>query len=664
MSKEKDIKRIKELRSLLHHHDYLYYVEDKPTISDADYDDRFRELKSLESKYPDLVTPDSPTQRVGGEPLKEFKPYQHKKPLLSLDNAMNLEELDDFDRRVREALGEEKIEYAAELKMDGLAVALVYKKGHFAVGSTRGDGVRGEDITQNLKTVKAIPLVLNEEIDLEVRGETYLPYDDFLKLNEERQEKGEALFANPRNAAAGSVRQLDPRITAGRPLDIFLYYGEVPEMATHLETLKYLKKLGFKTNPNTRQCLGLSEVKEYIKEWEKKREKLPYEIDGIVIKVNKLNDQKKLGFTARAPRWAIAFKYPPMQAETVIENIEVQVGRTGAITPVAHLKPVHLAGVVVKRATLHNEDEIRRKEIKIGDHVKVQRAGEVIPEVVEVVKSKRSGYEKEFHMPTACPVCGGKIYRPEGEAIARCTNFACPAQVKERIRHFTTREAMDIEHAGPALIDQLVEKKLIADAADLYTLTKEDILKLERMGEKSAQNVIDSIQGSLSRPFDRLIYSLGIRLVGRRTAQLLADHYFDLDELANATAEELGKIHEIGPKVAEGIVVFFKEKENRHLIEKLVKAGVKVKGGGKRQTGPLKGKKFVFTGGMEHYTRPEAEELVRQLGGSASSAVSKETDYVVAGTDPGSKYDKAKKFGVTILTEGEFVALTHRYDKS
>ncbi|MFH1390352.1 MAG: NAD-dependent DNA ligase LigA [Candidatus Margulisiibacteriota bacterium] len=664
MSKEKDIKRIKELRSLIHHHDYLYYVEDRPTISDADYDDRFRELKVLESKYPDLVTADSPTQRVGGEPLKEFKTYHHKKPLLSLDNAMNLEELDDFDRRVREALGEEKIEYVAELKMDGLAVALVYKNGHFAVGSTRGDGVRGEDITQNLKTVKAIPLVLKDEIDLEVRGETYLPYDDFLKLNEERQEKGESLFANPRDAAAGSVRQLDPKITAGRPLDIFIYYGDLPEMRTHLETLKYLKQLGFKTNPNTRLCHGLLEVKEYIKEWEKKREKLPYEIDGIVIKVNKLADQKKLGFTARAPRWAIAFKYPPMQAETVIENIEVQVGRTGAITPVAHLKPVHLAGVVVKRATLHNEDEIRRKEIKIGDHAKVQRAGEVIPEVVEVVKSKRTGHEKEFHMPTHCPVCGGKIYRPDGEAIARCTNFACPAQVKERIRHFTTREAMDIEHAGPALVDQLVEKKLIADAADLYTLTKEDILKLERMGEKSAQNVIDSIQGSLSRPFDRLIYALGIRLVGRRTAQILADNYESLDELAEASAEELAKVHEIGPKVAEGIVVFFKEKENRHLIEKLKKAGVKTRDQGSKGPKPLKGKKFVFTGGMEHYTRPEAEELVRRLGGSASSAVSKETDYVVAGTDPGSKYDKAKKLGVMIISEEEFVSLTHRYDKS
>lgn len=655
-------KKIEKLRKEIHHHDYLYYVLDRPEISDAEYDRLFRQLEELEKQFPELVTPDSPTQRVGGVPLKAFKTVTHKTPLLSLDNVMSEEELMEFDRRVREGLGENKIEYVCELKMDGLAVTLTYKKGKFVVGSTRGDGIHGEDITANLKTIKAIPLVLPEEVDLEVRGEVYLPVKDLFKLNEERDEAGEPKFANPRNAAAGSLRQLDPKITASRPLTIYLYFAETrPRLKTHFETLEYIQELGFRINPNSRVCHGIEEVKKFIKHWEGAREKLEYEIDGIVIKVNNLDDQEKLGFTARAPRWAAAFKYPPMQAETIVEDITVQVGRTGAITPVAHLKPVHLAGVMVKRATLHNEDEIRRKEIRIKDHVKVQRAGEVIPEVVEVIKSKRTGHEKEFHMPKKCPVCGAEIFRPEGEAIARCTNFSCPAQVKERIRHFTTREAMDIEHVGPALIDQLVEKGLIKDAADLYSLTKENILKLERMADKSAQNVIDSIKASLDRPFDRLIYALGIRMIGRRTAQLIAGHFSDIDSLAEATEAELSKIHEVGPKVAESVVTFFKQKENRHLIEKLKKAGVRVEGRAVRGPQPLKGKTFVFTGGLSAYTRPEAEEIVRKLGGSASSSVSKETSYVVAGTEPGSKYDKAKKLGVEILSEEEWLRMVKKY---
>lgn len=661
MDKASAKKKVEKLREDIHHHDYLYYVLDKPEISDAEYDKLFRELVELEEQFPDLVPPDSPTQRVGGEPLKAFKTVTHKTPLLSLDNVMNEEELLDFDRRVREGLGKDKVDYICELKIDGLAVSLVYKKGKFVTGSTRGDGVHGEDITRNLRTVKSIPLVLKEAVDAEVRGEVYLPYDEFVKVNEERKEKEEPLFANPRNAAAGSIRQLDPKITATRPLDIFVYYGEVEGCKTHFEVLEYLKKLSFKVNPNIRLCHGISEVEKYIKDWEEKREKLPYEIDGIVVKVNGLAEQKKLGFTSRAPRWAAAFKYPPMQSETIIEDITVQVGRTGAITPVAHLKPVHLAGVVVKRATLHNEDEIRRKEIKIKDHVKVQRAGEVIPEVVEVIKNKRTGHEKEFHMPKNCPVCGAKIFRPEGEAIARCTNASCPAQVKERICHFTTREAMDIEHVGPALVDQLVEKGLIRDAADLYSLRKEDMVKLERFADKSAQNVIDSIKASLDRPFDRLIYALGIRMIGKRTAQILADHFQDIDSLSKANESELSKIYEIGPKVAGSIVTFFKQKENQHLIEKLKKAGVRVKGLGSRVTGPLSGKTFVFTGGLEHYTRPEAEELVRKLGGTASSSVSKDTDFVVAGSEPGSKYDKAKKLGVKILSEAEFIKLLGKH---
>lgn len=646
--------RIERLRRELRRHDHLYYVLDKPEISDQEYDKLFRELKALEKEHPELINPDSPTQRVGGEPLKQFKSVSHKTPLISLDNAMDLTELEDFDRRVREGLDQEKIEYVVEHKMDGLAVSLIYKQGKFVQGATRGDGVNGEDITQNLRTIKAIPLILNEPVDLEVRGEVYLPYNDFVKLNETRQENDEPLFANPRNAAAGSLRQLDPRITAARPLTIFLYYGLVEELKTHWEIMDYLKKLGFRTNPNNRLVEGLEEVKKYIAAWEEKREKLDYEIDGIVVKVNELADQRRLGATSRAPRWAIAFKYPPMQAETVIEDIQVQVGRTGAITPVAYLKPVHLAGVIVKRATLHNEDEIKRKEIKIHDHVKVQRAGEVIPEVVSVIKSKRTGREKEFKIPKLCPVCGGEIFRPEGETIARCVNFSCPAQLKARVRHFTSREAMDIEHVGLALADQLVENNLIRDAADLYTLEKDDILKLERMADKSAQNIIDSIKGSLDRPFDRLIYALGIRLVGKRTAQILANHYPDIDSLAEAKEDDLSRIHEIGPKVAASITIFFQQPENQHLVAKLKKAGVTVKAKAAKGPKPLLGKTFVFTGTLANYSRPDAEQLVRDLGGNASSSVSKKTDYVVAGTEPGSKSDKAKKLGVKIISEEEF----------
>ncbi|MFA4906343.1 MAG: NAD-dependent DNA ligase LigA [Candidatus Margulisiibacteriota bacterium] len=659
MTESEAKKRIEKLRQQIHHHDYLYYVLDKPEISDAEYDKLFRELQDLEKRNPGLVTPDSPTQRVGGEPLKSFKTVTHKTPLLSLDNAMNEEELLEFDRRVREGLDKDQIDYVCELKIDGLAITLTYKKGKFVVGSTRGDGVHGEDVTHNLKTIKSIPLVLPEEIDLEVRGEVYLPYDEFVKLNEEREEADEPKFANPRNAAAGAIRQLDPKITAARPLDIFVYFGRLAhkQPKTHLETLGHLKELGFKVNPNIKLCQGIEEVQKYVKHWEAAREKIKYEIDGIVVKVNNLVDQEKLGFTSRAPRWAAAFKYPPMQAVTIIEDIQVQVGRTGAITPVAHLKPVHLAGVMVKRATLHNEDEIKRKDIKIHDHVVVQRAGEVIPEVVKVVKDKRTGHEKTFHMPKTCPVCGSELYRPEGEAITRCINAACPAQVMGKIIHFCTREAMDIEHVGPALVEQLVEAKLVKDVADLYKLEKKDILKLERFAEKSAQNVIDSIAASKDRPFDRFVYALGIRLVGRHVATLLAQHYDSVDDLYDVKPIELEKIPGIGPKVAEVVSRFFSKKENRHLIEELRKAGVRVKAEKARGPQPLKGKTFVFTGGLETITRPEAEDMVRNLGGHPSSSVSKETDYVVAGTEPGSKFAKAKKLGVKIISEQEFKKL-------
>lgn len=648
---------IENLRQKIHHHDHLYYVLDRPEITDAEYDKLFRKLQELEKEHPELVTPDSPTQRVGGAALKSFKTVIHKEPLLSLDNAMDEKELRDFDRRVKDGLSAEKdIEYVCELKIDGLAVTLTYKEGKFVVGSTRGDGIHGEDITHNLKTIKSIPLVLNEEIDLEIRGEVYLPYDAFIKLNEEREQAEEAKFANPRNAAAGSLRQLDPKVTASRPLNIFVYFGSIAKakVKTHYEILEQLKELGFKVNLNIKKCDGIEEVMRYVRHWETAREKLQYEIDGIVVKVNDLKSQEQLGATSRAPRWAAAFKYPPIQAVTIIENIQVQVGRTGAITPVAHLKPIHLAGVVVRRATLHNEDEICRKGIKIGDHVVVQRAGEVIPEVVKFVKEKRTGSEKEFHMPKKCPVCHEGLYRPEGESILRCTNAACPAQVKERIRHFCTREAMDIEHVGPAVVDQLVENKLIKDAADLYVLEKKDLAGLPRFAEKSAQNVIDSIEKSKDRPHDRLLYALGIRMVGRHIASLIAQGYDSLEELFEVKTEELEKIRGVGEKVAASVAHFFAQKDNRHLIDRLKQAGVNIKAAKARGPQPLKGKTFVFTGGLQSITRPEAEELVRSLGGHPSSSVSKETDYVVAGTDPGSKYDKAKKLSIKILSEDDF----------
>lgn len=652
--------KIEKLRKLIHHHDHQYYVLDKPEITDQEYDKLFRELKELEAKHPQLITPDSPTQRVGGQPLRSFHTVKHKTPLLSLENAMDLDELDAFDKRTRDSLGKDKIEYVCELKMDGLAVSLVYEKGQLVLASTRGDGVNGEDITLNIRTIKSVPLVLTEKVDIEARGEVYLPYDDFIKLNEERKENDESIFANPRNAAAGSLRQLDPKITVNRPLDIFLYFGAILGFDTHFEILQYMKKLGLKINPLSKICRGLDQVKGFIQKMDKGREKLDYEIDGIVVKVNDLSDQKKLGATNHHPRWAIAFKYPPMQAETIIENIRVQVGRTGAITPVADLKPVRLAGVIVKRATLHNEDEIRRKGIKVKDKVKVQRAGEVIPEVVEVIKSKRTGHEKEFVMPKECPVCGSKIDKLEDEAVARCSNAACPAQVKERIRHFCTREAMDIEHCGPAIIDQMVDKHVIKDVADLYSLKKEDLKKLERMADKSAQNVIDAINNSKDRPHDRLLYALGIRLVGRHMAALIGQGYDSLEDLYQVPAEALQKIPGIGPKVADSISHFFKLKENHHLIARLKSAGVNIKIIGSKGPQPLKGKTFVLTGTLTSMSRVEAEDLIRKLGGHPSSSVSKQTDYLVAGVEPGSKYAKAQKLGLKVLDEAEFKKLASK----
>jgi DNA ligase (NAD+) len=633
-----------------------------------------RRLEELEAKYPALVTSDSPTQRVGAAPQTEFGVFEHRVPMLSLANAFNEEELRAFDERSKRFAGirkDEDIEYVCELKFDGLAVSLTYVNGIYTAGATRGDGYRGENVTENLRTIKSIPMNLRHtkreapEVKpipsfMEVRGEVILTHVEFQRINEERELTGEPTFANPRNAAAGSVRQLDPRVTAKRNLTMFCYgvgAYEGVDFETHYEILVALGDWGFKVNPNVKVCRNIDEVIEYIREWETKKEELEYDIDGMVVKVNSLALQSRLGYVARSPRWAIAYKYPAHQATTKVINIRVQVGRTGALTPVADLEPVEVGGVTVSRATLHNEDEIRRKDVRIGDTVVVQRAGEVIPEIVEVVKEKRTGAEIEFRMPDHCPVCGARVERPEGEAVARCVGIACPAQIRERIIHFASRAAMDIEHVGPALVDQLIEKGLVHDPADLYYLKKDDLAKLERMAEKSASNVINAIEASKGRPLSRLINALGIRHVGERTAEVLADRFGSLDALINATEEELAAIPGIGPVVAASIARFFSESENLEVLQKLKEAGVAPKAEARRETAAFAGKTVVFTGGLESMTREQAEALVRKLGANPSSSVSKNTDLVVAGEKAGSKLEKARQLGVKVISETEFVDL-------
>ena len=653
-------KRIEQLRDEIRRHDQLYYVLDKPEISDSQYDKLFRELEDIEKDHPDLITPDSPTQRVGGEPLKAFKTVSHKVPLMSLGNAFDFDELDAFDKRIKEGLGisgKASVEYVCELKMDGLAVSLEYKDGRLMKGSTRGDGVTGEDITQNLKTIKSVPLSIEKDINIEVRGEAYLPYNEFLKLNEERLGSEESKFANPRNAAAGSLRQLDPKITAKRPLDIFFYYSPDASVKTQFDLLHYLNDIGFKVNSHFRLCKGLDEVKKFISGWETKRNELDYEIDGIVVKVNDLEAQKKLGATAREPRWAVAFKYPPEQKETEIEDIIASVGRTGVITPVAMLKPVNLRGVVVKRATLHNQDEVDKKDVRIGDHVIVQRAGEVIPEVVRVLKEKRKGASKPYHIPSKCPVCCEKVVREPDESAHRCINKSCPAQLKGTIQHFASRNAMDIMGIGEQLSAQLVDSKLVKSPADLYDLKKSDLFKLERFAEKSAQKIIDAIEKSKSRPFSKLLNALGIPNVGEATAEDLAEHFNTIDMLMKASIEQLSKVHEIGPKIAASIHDYFGSKENHQMIERLKKARVNMRcetrDASKLQ---LYGKSFVITGTLSR-PRPEIEDEIKSLGGDIHSSVSKKTDYLIAGTEPGSKFEKAKHLGVKTINENEYKKL-------
>jgi DNA ligase (NAD+) len=664
VNKEEARGRIGRLREEINEANYYYYILDSPRISDAAYDRLMKELEKLEKEFPDLITTDSPTQRVGAAPLEEFATVTHTTPMLSLNNAFEEEEVREFDRRVQRFLKTDRdIEYVIEPKLDGLAVELVYLDGRFTIGSTRGDGVNGEDITQNLKTIRAIPLQLVKKESkklperLEVRGEVYLGKKEFRELNKKRAEAAESLFANPRNAAAGSCRQLDSKITAQRPLSIFCYgIGVVEgwEFTTHWDILQTLRKWGFRVNQESRVCRNIDEVMGEYTKIRKKRESLPYEIDGTVIKVNRIDLQEKLGTISRSPRWALAYKFEAHQETTVIEDIIVQVGRTGTLTPVAIMKPVRVGGVEVSRATLHNMDEIEKKDIRIGDTVVIQRAGDVIPEVVMAIKEKRTGREKKFVMPDRCPVCGSEVIREEGEAAHRCLGMNCPAKLKESMKHFASKRAMDIEGLGDKLMEQLVDKGLVRDAADLYSLSKDDLASLERMADKSAQNIVDAINKSKDVTLERVIYALGIRHVGEHLAKVLTDNLGSIARLIDATEAELIQIKEIGPEVAQSIRKFFQQKSNLNVIRRLEKAGVRFKQPIARKKNDLEGKTFVFTGGLVSLTRDEAERLVEERGGRASGSVSKNTDYVVAGEEAGSKLDKARELGVNVLSEKEF----------
>ncbi|MDK2820763.1 MAG: ligase [Clostridia bacterium] len=647
--------RVKELRRVIEEHNYRYYGLDQPIISDFEYDKLLKELIDLEKAYPELITPDSPSQRVGGVVLKEFQPVQHEQALLSLDNAFNDEDLLDFDRRVRQATGS-SVAYVVEPKIDGLSVALTYNNGIFTLGATRGDGRVGEEVTANLKTIASLPLRLKQSISkLIVRGEVFMPKAAFASLNKTREEAGEQLFANPRNAAAGSLRQLDTKVTASRQLGFFAYQVISIEGATinsQVEALELMAELGLPVAPYRVLAPDIKAVLDEVKAWTpERRAELPYEIDGLVIKVNDLSLYSTLGMTTRAPRWAMAFKFPAEQATTRVEDIILRVGRTGVLTPTAILSPVRLAGTTVGRATLHNEDYIREKDVRIGDTVVVQKAGDIIPEVVEVLKEKRKGLEKPFKMPGRCPVCGAAVVRVSGEAAHRCTNgLACPAQVLEGIIHFASRGAMDIQGLGPSIITQLLESGLIHDAADLYYLKQEDLLKLERFGKQSSKNLIEAIEQSKQQPLERLLFGLGIRYVGQRAARILAKHFGSLDKLASATKEEIMSLSDIGSSIANSVQQFFDEPQNLKVIEKLKQAGVRLETKGTITTeGPLTGKTLVITGTLPGLSRKEAEALITQAGGKVTSSVSRNTDYLLAGEKPGSKYTKAEELGIPII---------------
>jgi DNA ligase (NAD+) len=658
---------IEQLRDKLRHHEYRYHVLDDPEISDAAYDRLMNRLKELEAANPKLITSDSPTVRVGGQPRAGFQTMRHARPMLSLDNAFSYDALRDFDRRVRQTSGRETIEYVAEHKFDGLSISLQYGKGALLRAVTRGDGSTGEEVTANVRTIRSIPLRIDHLLlkqtklpaAFEVRGEVLMTHKSFEALNQQQEQNGGKIFVNPRNAAAGSVRVLDPSITAQRRLEFFAYYllldGEEP-FPKHSDSLQALKTLRFRASSDWKLCQGIDQVTAYCDAWEPKREALAYDIDGVVVKVNSTPIQHELGFTSKAPRWAIAYKYPARQETTVVNDIRVQVGRTGTLTPVAILEPVQVGGVTVSRSTLHNMDEIERLGVQIGDTVLIERAGEVIPHVLKVVKE--SAHRTAFHMPEKCPECGSAVHKEAEEVAYRCVNAACPAKRRESLLHFASRHAMDIDGLGDKIVDQVVSKGLVKDVADLYSLELDDLAELDRMGEKSAQNLIDEIAGSKKNALSRVIYALGIRMVGERTGQLLAAHFSSLDDLAAAKEEQLLEVGEVGPKVAAAIAEFFSEPANRKLIQKLDKAGVRP-AAEKRviKSQKFAGKSFVFTGGLANRSREDAAQMVVQHGGKISGSVSKKTSYVVVGTDPGSKYDKAKDLGVSILSESEFEKL-------
>ncbi len=656
--------RIERLKDQLHHHNYRYYVLDSPEISDGEYDLLMRELKSLEAKYPELITSDSPTQRIGAAPLESFGTVDHEVPMLSLGNVFDHDELQAWYKRISALLARDDLDFVCEHKMDGLAVSLLYENGRFIRGATRGDGQRGEDITQNLKTIRSIPLILPKDAPdkLEVRGEVYISRAGFKKLNDDRANEGQSLFANPRNAAAGSLRQLDSRVTAKRPLDICIYFGRGNLPATHWETLKYLKSLGFVINPHSSLLSSIGEAQDYYNSWLAMRDDIEYEADGIVIKVNAISMQAALGSVGREPRWAIAYKFPPMQATTKLLDIGINVGRTGSLNPYAVLEPVSVGGVVIKSAALHNEDDVKRKDIRIGDTVIVQRAGDVIPEVVGPVVSKRTGAERIFHTPDRCPVCGSEVIRPQGEAMARCTGAACPAQLYEHMKHFVSRGAMDIRGVGQSLIASLLEQELVKDVSDLYYLNEEQIAGLERMAAKSAENAMDSIEKSKSRPFARLLFALGIRHVGDETAEILAGRFGSMDRLAGASEEELLTIDSIGPKIARSIAAFFRQDDNVRLIERLRQAGVTMEADTQQRALPLTGQEYVLTGRLEAFSRKDAEARLRGLGASTGSSVTRKTNYLVVGADPGSKVDKARQLGVEIISENELLRIINKYE--